>query len=73
MTQGTINLESQNIPNNIVNQTTFLQMRSKALPLAILNLLRMTSPFIFPILHALQPLLRNEPLLLGRALRLPKE
>ncbi|KAI3301191.1 hypothetical protein DTO002I6_381 [Penicillium roqueforti] len=41
-----------------MNQPAFFQMSREALPLALVNLLRIPSPLIFAILNALQPLLQ---------------
>jgi hypothetical protein len=47
------------VPDDIMNQTSLLQMGREVLPLACLNLLGMSSPFFSSFLHSLKIFLRN--------------
>jgi hypothetical protein len=47
------------VPDNIMNQTSVLQMGREVLPLPFLDLLGMSSPFLSSLLHALKIFLRN--------------
>ena len=58
------------IPDNIMDQTTLLQMLREILPRPFLDFLRKLSPLLLPILHALDIILRNPSLLLEACCRL---